>query len=177
MEAAIFGLIGTAVGGTITIIVAIIKFRQEIALWKDQFQRQSKLERDKLKLERYAGFLGAYYYIEGAIEDLVDILEQGGESARSRLSLIVSDSTFEKACATINNEKGWIALVSTNAEIVPKINDLEKAQNELFAIAAMAKGDGVILEEVLANVRQKQNQIRPIAVAVVSLLKDDAKGA
>jgi len=135
MEAAIFGLIGTVVGGAITIIVAIIKFRQEISLWKQQFQRQNELEREKLKLERYAGFLGAYYYIEGAIEDLIDILDQGGEATKSRVSLVVSDPIFEKACATINNEKGWIALVSTNTKIVEQINALERAQDELFAIA------------------------------------------
>ncbi|ORE89439.1 hypothetical protein ATO7_06150 [Oceanococcus atlanticus] len=175
MQAAIFGLIGTAIGGAITIIVAIIKFRQEISLWKQQFQRQNELERDKLKLERYAGFLGAYYYIEGAIEDLIDILDQAGDDAASRLSLVVSDPTFEKACATINNEKGWIALVSNSVDIVHKINELEKAQDQLFSIGSKAKTEGTDLNEILQEIRLKQQEIKPIATSVVALLKDDAK--
>lgn len=174
MEAAIFGLLGTILGGAITVVVAIIKFRQEIDLWQVQFQHQNQQDKHKIKLERYASFIGAYYYVEGAIGDLVDILEQGGGDVSSRLNLVVSDPTFEKSAATLNSEKGWIALLSTNEEIVGKIVELEEVHDTLFTIASRVRSGEATVQQVLHDVREKKRELQPLANCVIDLLKQDA---
>jgi len=175
MEAAIFGLAGTILGGAITVVMAIIKFRQEVKIWAEQFDRQSQKEMGKLRLERYSNFLGAYYYIEGGIQDLIDIMEQGGKDVGSRLSLVVSNPAFEKSVAAINDEKGWIALLSSNRELIDQINRLERVHDDIFSIAAKVRCGEKSLEQVIEDIKKKQQtELTPLASSVIDLMRQDA---
>ena len=67
METAVFGLIGTLIGGLITAGVSLLNARKDIEIRRLEFNESIRQEqrilrqKDKqLRLERYADFLGAY---------------------------------------------------------------------------------------------------------------------
>lgn len=142
-------------------------------LWNVQFQHQNQKDKLKIKLERYASFIGAYYYVEGSIDDLVDILAQGGDNVSSRLSLVVSDPILEKSVGTLNSDKGWIALLTNNDEIVKKIGELEKEYDYIFNIASKVRSGETTIEQALQKIKEKKMEMKPLANCVIDLLKKD----
>lgn len=177
MEAATYGLLGTLAGGAITVVVAFIAFWKEYTLWKTQFRTQSLRQDKQQLLERYAKFLGAYYYIEGVLGDIEDILSQAPENLSKRLSDVVSEPDYENAAISLNNEKGWVALLTADPAVVEKITNLEKMHDNLFEVLSKAKDGTLGADDAFNKFRTLLKDLKTLGAEVRNALHAEVAGA
>ncbi len=178
MDPAYLGFLGVIIGGLITglvtIVASFIAFKKEHTLWKEKFQSERTKEMDMLKIEKYANFLGAYFYFEGSIGDIIDILENKEEDAIERLSNIAYEPPFENALITLNNEKGWIYLLSTETDITSRVSEMEDLCDEILTHTSRVHCGDLSKEDALKIIQVKQTKLKEISKIISELMRKDA---
>lgn len=174
MNQAYLGLIGVLIGGLITIIGSIITFKKELTIWREQLKSQRTEKMETLKMEKYAKFLGAYFYLEGSIGDVIDILQNKQENALERLSEIAHEPAFENAIVTINNEKGWVFLLSKDADITFQLSEMESLYDEIQTNISRVRNKDLSIDDALKIVQEKQNRLKEISKTISELMRQDA---
>jgi len=173
MDPIYLGFIGVIIGSLITLIISCITFKKEIMLWKLQFKSQRTEKMQILKMEKYANFLGAYFYLEGSIGDIIDILENNKEDAVERLTKIAYEPDFEKSIVTINNEKGWVLLLSKEPGIVYKLSEMENIYDEIQTSISKVRSSDTTIESAQSIVQGKQKILKEISKTIIELMKQD----
>lgn len=177
MDPNYLGLFGVAIGGLITLIVSYMAFRKELTILREQFKTQRTEKIEMLKMEKYANFLGAYYYIEGSIGDIVDLLETKKEDYAECLSKIAYEPAFENAIITINNGKGWVLLLSKETGIKSNILEIEKLYDEIQTTISKVRNGSLSADEALISIQGNQAILKEISKNISELMRNDVIGS
>jgi hypothetical protein len=139
MEAALFGLLGTVVGGAITILVAYFSNRKDLRLkeleWEQRREESRDAERAKdreRRLDRYASFLGAYRHVQGGVVDIVLLMRDRPTGWESNIGEIVDSPEFSTAVGRLNDGAAWVALLCREPRATALVTQLNAQHDALF---------------------------------------------
>ena len=163
MEAAIFGLAGTVIGGLITILVAHFNTRKDLRL--KQLEREAQREglRDaerakerERRLDRYAAFLGAYRQVQGGVVDIVLLMQHRPNGWSATVGEIVDSAEYSAAVGRLNEGAAWIALLCREPRAVGLASQLRRQHDALFeelrcARSAIADGGEIDVKAIAAK--------------------------
>jgi hypothetical protein len=181
MEAAAYGLIGTAIGAIITVLTGLLNNKHQITVRRLELAeqaQQARWESDRKeraeRLARYAGFLSAYWQAERFMSEILDLMDDRTPGWAKNVDGLVDSEPFQAAISNLNEGAAWISLLSADAraegaahqasrtfdELVDSIDDvrLKEVPDEPFDLSACRK-----------NLAELQQEIRTLS----ALLRDD----
>lgn len=139
MEAAIFGLVGTVIGGVITVVVAYFSSKKELQLktleWEQRREESRGAERSKereRRLDRYASFLGAYRQVQGGIVDIVLLMQDRPRGWSSNIGEIIDSPEFSGAIGRLNDGAAWVALLCPEPRAAALVSQLNAQHDALI---------------------------------------------
>ena len=158
MEAAIFGLVGTLLGGVITIVVAYLNGQKDLTLKRLEFdvqrnesERAERAAQRERRLERYAAFLGAYRQVQGSVVDIVLLMQDRPEGWSTTIGEIVDSPEFCTAIGRLNDGAAWVALLCRETRAAELASRLSGAHDSLFEELRRAKTAAVSGEAIDAG--------------------------
>ncbi len=183
MDAAIYGLIGTLLGGLITIIVTNLSNRKDVKLKQLEFEAQraeanrisQRNERDR-RIEQYVAFLGAYRQVQGAVVDIVLLLEHRPEKWKATMNEIVDSKEFTDAICKLNEGVAWIGLLSSEETAHRLAGELSTAHDAVFTELRRAKNVAMAGQELsLDDVNAKRAAADAIFEQLFLIIRKETK--
>jgi len=165
MESAIFGLVGTVVGGLITILVANFNNTKDLRLKQLEFEAQREelrsvertRERER-RLDKYAAFLGAYRQVQGSVLDIVLLMQHRPKGWSTTIGEIIDSPEFSAAIGRLNDGAAWVALLCREPRGAGLASQLSAEHDALFeelrrARTAIAGGEAIDISAIAARRR------------------------
>ncbi|HEY0020273.1 MAG TPA: hypothetical protein VGC13_28510 [Longimicrobium sp.] len=122
MEAAAYGLIGTAIGAIITVLTGLLNNRHQITVRRLELTeqaRQGRWEAERKeradRLTQYAGFLASYWQAERMICEILDLIEQQRGPWLDEVNKIIASEPYRAAISSLNEGAAWITILSADA--------------------------------------------------------------
>ena len=138
---AIFTILGTIIGGAITVCVTYLNHKKELASKKLEFELKAKelnasykSEFRKEQIIRYSKFSGSLQFVLGYLGEIVDICQQNRESKEQQKCIkeIVDHPSYEEAIRNLNFEMSWILIVTESNEVSECLFSLENKFDEFM---------------------------------------------
>ncbi|MCK9375026.1 MAG: hypothetical protein M0P73_02635 [Syntrophobacterales bacterium] len=183
METAIIGLLGAVVGGLITLLVALINNRKELALKEKEFQLKSReleianrTRNREEKLSKYSKFLGAFQLVLGYLGEIIDIIQQERtlEKRDKLVSEIVDHPHYEEAIKNLNEGCGWINILSDTSEITDRIFELQEKFDIFVPFLATLRNKQEISDE-RSELYKELDDLKEIYKSIVKLMQSELK--
>lgn len=119
MEAAAYGLLGTAIGAIITVVTGLLNNRHQITLRRLELAeqaRQARLDSGRKeradRLTRYAGFLSSYWQAERLTCEIIDLIEHQHSGWLEEVNRIIASDSYTAAINSLNDGAAWISIMS-----------------------------------------------------------------
>jgi len=174
MSEAIFGLLGTLVGGLVTFMVAWMRSSKELEFWKIKYSAEMSSDDIRRRLEHYASFTGALNKLLGDLAEIRDTISEDHESNKRVIKNIFEHDDFGKCSATLNSEKAWINLIAIDHKIRPKLEEIEDSFNKIITLL-WHRREGQIKPSQKKEILSSIDELRRAYVEVLALLRDDVK--
>jgi hypothetical protein len=167
LDAAVYGLIGTVIGGLITVLVTRLNVSKdlrvrelEIGQEAERARQAFKIEQQRSALEKYAGFLGAYNRVRGGIVDIITLLSDRPEGWSEVIGEIVESVDFSEAVQRVNDGAAWVSLICRDQTTSQLSVELDRLHDRLFSDLRTAKSNALEGREVdLVGVERRWGEV------------------
>ena len=179
----IFVLLGTIIGGLITICVSYLNNKKELAGKKLEFELKEKAlgasyksEFRKEQIVRYSKFSGSLQLALGYLGEVADICQQNRDYKEQQqlINEIVDHPNFEEAVNNLNYEMSWILIVTESNEVSECLfrleNSFDEFQNNIDEIRRKE-----ITEDDKKAINKSLEQVKELHRSLIKLLQMEIK--
>ena len=181
MNEALFGLIGTLVGGIITYLSARHAGDLQLKQRKLELENQNRLAKEEAtrnwkmsQLARYGEFVAAFRHEEGRIVEMLQILASDAPDWVELYQSKITHPSHDEGVGRLNSGLAWIELSCSGPSGIASVRELSSSFESVarcIAAEANRKHKGEAAE--IASVEKELQNLRTQFYALCGVLRSD----
>ena len=128
VEPAVYGLLGTIVGGVIGYLTSSSNNKHALNLRKMELAHQVKMSEEKERRDIYSEFLGVFMFVDACLDDIVTIVEKKEKGWVKKIDDIFQGQDFSESAQKLNMSAAKVMVISEDENIIDQIGKLEASE-------------------------------------------------
>lgn len=186
MEPALYGLLGTLVGGTITLVVSWLTNRHqltvrhlELASERELQVQQTRSREREEKVRRFATFLSANWQAERYAEEVIDELGHRRTDCVERINAIIGSQDYRNLITVLNDGLGWIGVLATRSSLEEAALAVSETYDHLMdniagAFACVCRGEEADTDQARKELSLLHKRLRHLSSELRKDLSESA---